>query len=100
MNEQISPLVPHRNWILPHKTRAVDTLGVAVALVFLVTITVLAGGRGEKTAEENGSQEQPVHSTQVDVRSSSKGVLESDGATPAQSMTGLRQELEDPRRGE
>ena len=39
--------MPHRSWRVPHKNRAVDKKGVAVALAFLVALGVLAGGRGE-----------------------------------------------------
>jgi hypothetical protein len=99
MNEHSSPVAPHRSWFLPHKRHAVDKLGVAVALTFLVVIALFVGGRGEKAAEKNESQEQFRLLAQGDIRPLPKPSLELMTAAPAQSVTGLRQELEDPRRG-
>jgi hypothetical protein len=102
MNEHKSHVTPHRthrNWFLPRKDHDMDKLGVAVALAFLGVITMLAGGRGEKTVEQNEWQEQPGLLTQFDIRPLSMPSLDLRTAAPAQSMTGLRQELEDPRRG-
>lgn len=99
MNERTSPVAPHRSWFLPHNRHSVDKLGVAVALAFLVVIAMCVGGRGEKTTEKNESQEQSRLLAQVDIRPLPKPSLELMTAAPAQAMTGLRQELEDPRRG-
>lgn len=101
MNEHTSHVTPHRthrNWFLPRKDHDVDRLGVAVALAFLGVITMLAGGR-ENTVEQDKWQEQPVLLSQFDIRPLSMPSLDLRTAAPAQPMTGLRQELEDPRRG-
>ena len=99
MNNPTSPAGPRPSWFLPHTSRTVDTLGVAVALAFLIVISMFVGERGEKAAEKNGWQEQSALSIPVNIRPLSKAALESGTGASAQVMTGLRKELEDPRRG-
>jgi len=77
----------------------VDKEGVAVALTFLIVVALLAGGPGEKTAGNHERQEPPDRSLQIEIRPVSKVSLESGTAAPTQQLTGLKQELEDPRRG-
>jgi hypothetical protein len=99
MNNPTGPVGSRPSWFLPHTSRTVDTVGVAVAMVFLVVIAMFAGGRGEKAAEKNGWQEESALAISVNIRPLSKAALESGTAASAQVMTGLRKELEDPRRG-
>ncbi|ALA58629.1 hypothetical protein [Nitrospira moscoviensis] len=40
-----------------HRPEEVDKKGLAVALAFLIGITMLAGGRGDRSAAQNSSPE-------------------------------------------
>jgi hypothetical protein len=99
MKEQTSPVIPHRSWFFPHTCRNVDKQGVAVDLAFLVVVAMLAGGAGEKTDEQKEMQGKPDQSTQVEIRPLHRGSLESGTTAPAHPITGVKQELEDPRQG-
>ncbi len=100
MNEHTQGAGLHRNWASPRKNRTVDKKGLAVALTFLVAISFWLGGRGGKTAEQDSAwQNQPDLSAQVEIRPAAKMSPEAENGQLTHSMTGLRRELEDPRRG-
>ena len=94
MNELTSDWIPNRKRSLPHKDRVVDKKGVAVALAFLVGLTVLASGGGDKANETERWQE-PALSVPVEIRPADHASLEVESAVPVRSM---RQDQED--RGE
>ena len=88
----------HRSWASRRKSRAVDKKRLAIALTFLVTMSFWAGERGDKTTEHDSTwQEQSDLSPHIEIRPAAGISLEAE--TALQSMTGLRRELEDPRRG-
>lgn len=90
----------HRSWASRRKSRALDKKGLAVALTFLVAISFWAGERGDKTTEPDSTwQEQSDLSAHIEIRPAARTSLEAETAPDVQSMTGLRRELEDPRRG-
>lgn len=99
MNERMHRAL-HRSWASHRKSRALDKKGLAVALTFLVAISFWAGERGDKTTEQDSTwQEQSDLSAHIEIRPAARISLEAETAPPVQSMTGLRRELEDPRRG-
>jgi hypothetical protein len=100
MNEHTQRAGLHRYWASPRTSRTVDKKGLAVALTFLVAISFWLGGRGGKTAEQDSTwQKQPDLSAQVQIHLAAKMSPDAETGQPVQSMTGLRRELEDPRRG-
>ncbi len=100
MNEHTQKAGLPRNWASPRQSRTVDKKGLAVALTFLVAISFWLGGRGGKTAEQASIwQKQPDLSAQVEIRPAAKMSPDAETGQLAHSMTGLRRELEDPRRG-
>ena len=99
MNEHMYRTL-HRSWSSGRKSRALDKKGLAVALTFLAAISFWAGERGDKTTEQGSTwQEQSDLSARIETRPAARISLEAETAPPVQSMTGLRRELEDPRRG-
>lgn len=87
--------MPHRSWWVPQKNRAVDKIGVAVAVAFLVAIGLMAGGRGDKVGEKRLSSDVPVH---VDTLQAARASLEDEGPTTDPRMTSLREDVEGFRR--
>ena len=63
-----------RSWAVTRKRRAVDSKGLAVALIFLVVMFVGVRACSDKTTEQvsNALQEQPDLSADVEIRSSGK----------------------------
>jgi hypothetical protein len=45
--------MPHSSWWIPQKHRVIDIKGVAVALAFLVAVSLFAGGRGDKDGADS-----------------------------------------------
>jgi hypothetical protein len=98
MNEHMYRAL-HRSWASRRKSRALDKKGLAVALTFLVAMSFWAGERGDKTTEQDSTwQEQSDLSAHIEIPPAARISLEAETAPPVQSMTGLRRELEDPRR--
>lgn len=90
MNEHMYRAL-HRSWASRRKRRAVDKKGLAVALIFLVAITLWAGEQGDKSTEfESIWREQLDLSAYIAIRPTARISL-------WQLMTGFSQ-LEDPRR--
>ncbi len=99
MNEHMYRAL-HRSWASRRKSRALDKKGLAVALTFLVAMSFWAGERGDKTTVQDSIWEkQSDLSAHIEIRPAARISLEAETAPPVQSMTGLRRELEDPRRG-
>ena len=89
-----------RSWALARKRRAVDKKGLAVALTFLVAMIFLVRACSNQTSDQvsDALQEQPELSAETNIRSSGKMTREGESSGPVQSMTGMRRELDDPRR--
>jgi hypothetical protein len=78
--------MPHRSWWVPQKNRTVDKKGVAVALVFLVALGALAGGRGEKRDRTEGSIDRTSVSASLDTRPAGTTTLADQGAAMDQRL--------------
>jgi hypothetical protein len=93
--------MPHPSWQAPHKkSRAVDKKGLAVALAFLVGMTLVAGGRGGNTADLlDRSQPRPVLSAQVDIRQTAKAASQRPTTAQGESLSALGHNLKNPRQG-
>jgi hypothetical protein len=89
-----------RSWALKRKRRAVDKKGLAVALTFLVALIVGARACSDKTTQEVTTtlQDQPVVPADIEIRSAGKIAREAEPSGTVQSMTGVKPELDDPRR--
>jgi hypothetical protein len=88
----------HYGRALVRKPRGVDKKGIAVALAFLVALSLWAVWRGEKTTEQVIAwDEQPNLSAELDIRPVTKNVLEPETAPPVQSLAGPTEALHDPR---
>jgi hypothetical protein len=78
-----------------------DKKGLAVALIFLIAISLWAGWRREQTTEQGIAwHEQPNLSAEIEIRPVVKSVLEEETAQPVQSLVGLTGALHDPRQGQ
>ena len=89
----------HYGRALVRKRRVVDKKGVAIALIFLVAISLWAGWRRDQTTDQVITWgEQPDLSADITIRPAGKNVLEEETAQPAQSLDGLTGALHDPRR--
>lgn len=89
----------HYGRALVRKRRVVDKKGLAIALIFLVAISLWAGWRRDQTTEQVITwREQPDLSAEITIRPAGKNVLEEETAQPVQSLAGLTGALHDPRR--
>lgn len=99
MNTDRLNAILHYRWALVRKHRAMDKKGLAVALIFLIAISLWAGWRRDKTSEQVIAwHEQPNLSADIEIRRVAKSVLEEETAQPVQSLAGLTA-LHDPRQG-
>ena len=90
----------HYGRTLVRKRRVVDKKGVAIALIFLVAISLWAGWRRDQTTEQVITwPEQPDLSAEITIRPAGKNVLEEETAQPVQPLAGLTGALHDPRQG-
>ena len=89
-----------RSWALTRQRRAVDKRGLAVALTFLVALFMGARACSDQTSNEVSTalQDQPGLSADIEIRSAGKMTREGESSGPVQSMTGVRPELDNPRR--
>lgn len=89
-----------RSWALTRQRRAVDKRGLAVALTFLVGMFFVTRACSDKTTEavSNALQDQSVLSADIEIRSTGKMTREAESSGPVQSMTGVKGELDNPRR--
>jgi hypothetical protein len=87
------------SWVSARKSRALDKKGLAVALTLLVAMFFGARECSDKTTEQVSSalQEQPDLSAEIELRSAGKMAREAEFFRPVQSMTAVRQELDDTR---
>lgn len=99
MNEDMYQSL-QRSWALARKRRAVDKKGLAVALAFLVIMVFGARACSGNRADQVSSalQEQPDLSPDVELRSSGKNARKAESSASIESMTGVKGELDDPRR--
>ena len=89
-----------RSWALRRKRRAVDKQGLAVALLFLVAMFFVIRACSDQTTDQvsNALREQPDLSADIEIRSAGKMTREAESSGLVESMTGIRRELDDPRR--
>jgi hypothetical protein len=97
--------VSHCSWGVPHKKeRAIDKKGLAVAVAFLVVIiSLLAGGREDKTTDhdrqqEPPEQEHPVLSGHVDIRPWATASFQTPASVRVPPLADLRHDVGDSRR--
>lgn len=84
----------HRSWVVPHRRRSMDKKGIAVALAFLVAISLLVGGNKEKEDfAMRWQQQQLVVSSNVDIRQVAQ-------ARGKHSILPVESPIQIPRRGE
>ena len=90
----------HYGRALVRKRRVVDKKGVAIALTFLIAISLWAGWRRDQTTVQVITwREQPDLSAEITIRPTGKNVLEEETAQPVQPLAGLTGALHDPRQG-
>jgi hypothetical protein len=90
----------HYGRALVRKRRTVDKKGTAIALIFLVGISLWAGWRRDQTMEQVIIwYEQPDLSDQITIRPAGKNGLEVESDQPVQPLAGLTGALHDPRQG-
>jgi hypothetical protein len=89
----------HYGRAIVRKRRVVDKKGVAIALIFLISISLWAGWRRDQTTEQVITWREPDLSAEITIRPARKNVLEEETAQPVQSLTGLTEALHDPRQG-
>ena len=100
MNTDRQKAILHYRWALIRKHRVMDKKGLAVALIFLLAISLWAGWRRDKTTEQVIAwHEQPNLSADIEIRRVTKSVLEEATAQPVPSLVGLTEALHDPRQG-
>lgn len=100
MNTDRQKAILHYRWTLVRKHRGMDKKGLALALIFLLAISLWAGWRSDKTTEQVVAwHEQPNLSAEIDIRPVAKNVLEAATAPPVPSLAGLTGALHDPRQG-
>lgn len=88
-------------WAVVLKRRAVDKKGLAVALIFLVAISVWSAWSRDQTPEQLITwREEPDLSAHIDIRSGANSPIEEKTASSVSSLTGLKGELDDPRQGQ
>ena len=89
-----------RSWALTRQKRAVDKKGLAVALIFLVAMFFGVRTCTDRTTDQvsRALQEQPDLSADIEIRSAGKLTREAESSGAVESMTGIRRELDDPRR--
>jgi hypothetical protein len=73
--------MPHRNWRIPPKHRVMDIKGMAVALAFLLAISLFAGGRGDKAGADRSPSDV---SAQGESRQTAEALLGTDSIRPEQ----------------
>ena len=86
---------------LVRKRRTVDKKGTAIALIFLVVISLWAGWRRDQTREQVVTwQEQPELSDDITIHPAGRYGLEGASDQPVQPFAGLTAALHDPRQGQ
>lgn len=100
MNTDRQRAMLHYGRALMRKRRGVDKKGLAIALIFLIALSLWAGWRRDKTTEHDIAwHEQPNLSADIEIRPVAKNILEEETAPPVQSLAGLTEALHDPRQG-
>jgi hypothetical protein len=91
----------HYGRALVRKRRTVDKKGLAIALIFLLGMSLWAGWRRDQTSEQVIMwHEQPDLSGEIMIRPAGKNGLEVEADQPSQSFAGLTGALHDPRQGQ
>lgn len=88
----------HYGRALVRKRRVVDKKGLAIALIFLIAISLWAWWRRDQTSDIMW-HEQPDLSGEITIRSAGKDGLEVESDQPVQSLAGVTGALQDPRQG-
>lgn len=100
MNTDRQKAILHYRWALVRKHRGMDKKGLAIALIFLLAMSLWAWWRSDKTTEQVIAwDEQPNLSADIEIRRVAKSVLEEETAQPVHSLAGLTEALHDPRQG-
>jgi hypothetical protein len=90
----------HYGQSLVRKRRTVDKKGTAIALIFLLAISLWAGWHRDQTSEQDIMwNEQPDLSREITIRPASKNGLDVESDQPVQSLAGQTGALHDPRQG-
>ena len=100
MNTDRQKAILHYRWALVRKHRVMDKKGLAIALIFLLAMSLWAWWRSDQTTEQVIAwHEQPNLSADIEIRRVAKSILEEETAQPVHSLVGLTEALHDPRQG-
>ena len=93
--------VLHYRRALAPTHRRVDKKGLAIALIFLIAVSLWGVWRIQQTPQAIFAwDEQPDLSAAIDMRQGIKSVLEEETVQPVQSLPGLPAALQDPRQAQ